>query len=93
MLASSRGAVMWMKPFVEAGADINAKNPNGTTALIYACSQGKTEAARILIEARADEHAENKLGKNAIKYALEAEGGRRPDSELQNILKSPYAVY
>lgn len=53
---------------MEAGADVNAKDDNGKTALMYASEGGDLEAVRVLLEAGADIIVENS---NALMSASE----------------------
>jgi len=43
------------------GADINAKDKNGTTPLHFACQFGQTEMVLALIDRGADINAKNKI--------------------------------
>lgn len=55
-----------VKYLVEKGADVNAKNKNGETALMIASSDGKLEIIKYLISKSADINATDKNGKNAL---------------------------
>jgi ankyrin repeat protein len=48
---------------MEAGADVNAKDQEGRTALMYA---SKGEVAKILIEAGAELNAKDQKGETAL---------------------------
>ena len=56
----------------ENGAEVNAQNDDGMTALMYAASNGKTATAKFLIEElKADKTLKNKSGKTAADMAME----------------------
>jgi len=57
------------KILIDAGADLNYKNIDGSTALHTAAAFGKTEAAKILINAGADLNEKNNLGSTALHTA------------------------
>ena len=54
---------------VEAGADINATDNEGKTALIYTLAEQRTETAKYLIEKGADVNIADNSGHKAIDYA------------------------
>jgi ankyrin repeat protein len=58
-----------IKRLIEAGANVNAKNSDGTTALMEASSRGYTEIMRLLIEAGADVNTQDKNGYTALMMA------------------------
>src|SRR5690606_33836320 len=64
--AGDRGAVL---ESLEAGADPNARAPDGSTALMWAAYHGDAEVARRLIEAGADVDARNTFGAFALSEA------------------------
>jgi hypothetical protein len=51
--ATGRDAAQ-IKKLIAQGADVNARDEAGLTALMWAAREGDTEAARLLIDARAD---------------------------------------
>ena len=55
--------------FVKAGMDINARDKDGTTALMIASEKGDIEMARLLIQGGADVNANNIDGYTALMYA------------------------
>ena len=52
-----------------ARADVNAKNNNGDTALMYAVSGDHAEVVQALLAARADVNAKSRKGWTALKIA------------------------
>ena len=51
---------------VAKGADLEARNPHGATALMAACDCGNWSCVRVLLDARADPFATNVRGRNAL---------------------------
>ena len=59
---------------LEAGADVNARDKNGSTLLMAAAQQNTNpEALTVLLEAGADAKAKDKKGKTALDYVRENE--------------------
>jgi ankyrin repeat protein len=58
-----------MKKLVKAGADVNASNNMGTTALMHMAYKGNLEVLQALIEDNADINAKDNDGNNALMYA------------------------
>ena len=51
---------------IKAGADVNAADRRGLTALMYAVRQGRSEVTNLLIKAGADVNVRNKAGETAL---------------------------
>ena len=70
-----RGEISEVRDLIKAGADINARNGNGTTPLMYAkthaFSTGKTDIMKLLLEHGADPQLQDNAGKTAADYTLE----------------------
>ncbi len=63
-----------LKALVEAGADVNAADKNGMTALMRAAAgNGRKEAVIILLAAKADVNKASKEGGTAARYAASRE--------------------
>jgi len=58
-----------VKQLLEKGADVNARDEDGWTALIKASYNGYEGIAELLIEYGADVNAQNKYGDTALIYA------------------------
>jgi len=58
-----------IKLLIESGTNINVKNSNGWTALMFAASRNNTEVVKVLISAGADINAKNNYGWTALMYA------------------------
>src|SRR5688572_10773844 len=54
---------------LEAGGDVNARAPDGTTALIWAAYNGDADLVERLLKAGADANAKNEFGTSAISEA------------------------
>ena len=55
--ACEKGDIQAVKQHLDAGADVNDKDDNGFTPLIYTCGEGHVELSEFLIEKGADMHA------------------------------------
>ena len=56
---------------LDAGADKDAKNNDGGTALIYASINGHESCVRALLDAGADKDAKHNDGQTALMFATE----------------------
>jgi len=81
--AAVSGSVKSMRMLVEAGADINAFSPNGTTPLMMAAREGKEQAVRFLMSKGVDASVVNQSGFNAAGYAKRAKN----EALAQELLK------
>jgi ankyrin repeat protein len=68
---------------VRAGADINARDNEGYTALAKAAKNGHLQAVQTLINLRADPNIPTAEGKTALQFAVE--NGHR---DVANFLRS-----
>jgi ankyrin repeat protein len=75
---------------LERGADVDAKDRYGRTALIYATRAGDIETVRLLVEAGAYILERDRFHKNALLYA--ADGHREILSYLGKKLKAERGV-
>ena len=73
-IAASKGETEMINLLLELGADIEAKNYDGNTALMYAAFWGKTEMVNLLLKRGANIEAKNDNGNTALMYA--AYGGK-----------------
>jgi hypothetical protein len=55
---------------IARGADVNARSPNGSTALMLAAREGQADLAGALLEAGADTAPVNEWGDNALAFAM-----------------------
>jgi uncharacterized protein len=69
MANAAQGSITEVNTLIEQGADLNAKDENGRTALMYAVEQNRTEAAQTLLAKGADVNAQDKFGMTSLKKA------------------------
>jgi uncharacterized protein len=67
--AAALGKIEAAKILIDAGADLNYQNADGSTALHTAAAFGKTEVAKILINAGIDLNRQNNEGATALHTA------------------------
>lgn len=67
--AAERRDAARVKALVQQKADVNAKQPDGTTALIWAVHWNDLDLAKALLKAGADPKAANRLGASALSEA------------------------
>ena len=68
-VAARSGDVATIQQFVETGADLDARNDYGSTALTVAVTYGKLEAVKLLIEGGADLNLEGSGGSTPLHLA------------------------
>ena len=69
IITAGRGKTEAMKALIDAGANVNAKNNIGSTALMWAADYGHAEAIKVLLNAGADVNIRNNRGKRAVDFA------------------------
>lgn len=57
------------------GYDVNSRDPENRTALMYAAFNGQAEIAKMLIDAGADVNAQDSVGTSSLMFAASAPGG------------------
>lgn len=82
MVASALGRIELVRFLLEKGADINAQDKYGDTALMDAASD-HPEVVELLLEKGADVNIRNKLGKTALEWAI---GLEKPNIDSIRIL-------
>jgi hypothetical protein len=70
-MAAAGSDIDWLRAFVEAGANVNAANQHGSTALMRAIGQRKIENLAYLLQAGADANAKFPDGKTPLQFALQ----------------------
>lgn len=66
MAAAGRKDSETVKALVAAGAEVNAKDEDGRTALMEAADRDNSESVKILISAGAEVNAKDKEGRTAL---------------------------
>lgn len=83
LAAVVKNNVAIVKLLLEKNANIEAKDANGTTALIYAAMFKNHEICQLLIQAKANYGTKDNRGNSALDYAILAD-----DDQLIQILKT-----
>lgn len=68
--AARNGNLITMSSLITAGANVNGKNRNGTTALMIAAMYGNHRAIDLLVSSGADVNASNVDGTTALMFAV-----------------------
>jgi uncharacterized protein len=71
MYAAREGAVNAVRALAEAGADVNAVDPDGTTPLVRAIINAHYDAAAVLLERGADPNISDTSGMGALYAAVD----------------------
>ena len=87
IVAAREGKIERVEKLLAKGADVNAGDIAGQTALMYAAGEGHSEIAEFLIEQGANVDVKNKAGRTALMIA-ETLG----HSEIARLLKEAGAV-
>ena len=69
-VAADNGFLESVKYLIAAGADVNALNQAGGSALLFACDHGYKEVAEALLEAGANPEIADKSGRTPLELAL-----------------------
>jgi hypothetical protein len=72
--AAMNGYTDNVRSLIAQGANVNARRPGGSTALISAASNGRMEIVKILIEKGADVNAYDQYGRTALLRAANSVG-------------------
>jgi ankyrin repeat protein len=67
--AALYGKIETIEKALEAGYEVNARDPENRTALMYAAFNGQTAIVQKLIDAGADVNAQDKTGSTALMFA------------------------
>jgi ankyrin repeat protein len=68
--AIERGDVDGVRKLLKQGADINAKDPSGATALMYASVYSTAECMRLLLDKGADPNGQSDTGATALMWGI-----------------------
>lgn len=77
-----------VKYLITQGADVNAKESSGWTALMFATMLGETEIVKILLDAGAEVNSKTNKGETALQRAEKIQEAKLGDvTEVIKILK------
>jgi TonB family protein len=80
-LMASAISRLFDEDLVHAGADLNAKNSDGTTALMILAATGEADEVRDALKAGADATVKDAMGRTALDYLRLANCGKSPVRE------------
>ena len=80
--ASAKGHTDTVKALLEQGADVNAKDNDGFTALMFAARDGQTDTVPALLAKGADVNAKDNDGRTALMRAK-----KKGHKEIVQLLK------
>jgi ankyrin repeat protein len=72
-VATYAGHIEAVKQHLADGVDVNAKNENGSTPLVYTALEGHKEVAELLIAKGADVNAQGDDGDTPLDWAIDLE--------------------
>ncbi|HEV2601147.1 MAG TPA: ankyrin repeat domain-containing protein [Candidatus Babeliales bacterium] len=67
---SDQNAIEQIKKILAKGVDINIRNEDGQTPLIYAAKMGKLDVVQFLVAQGADINIQDQLGRTSLMYAI-----------------------
>lgn len=85
MIAAENGYQDIIELAIEAGANIESRDPDNKTALIHAIEGNYTEICELLLKYEANFNVQNKDGKSANKYLLELIEKARTKEEKEKL--------
>jgi uncharacterized protein len=77
LMAARQGAVDGVRALIEAGADLNLTEPDGSSALVLAIVNNHPDVAMLLLEKGANPNVADSAGMAALYAALEMRSGGR----------------
>jgi uncharacterized protein len=89
--AARSGTLQDVQRALKAGADVNAKNNEGTTALMQAAGSNGPDVVSLLLQAGADASAKDNIGLTALAYAQQNTAVRNT-SAYQQLLAATRAT-
>ena len=70
-LFANEGVEEMVALFLEFGSDVDCRNADGITPLMFACQKGRSEVARVLVQHGASVNSTDNNDKSALVYAAE----------------------
>lgn len=67
--AALNGDIQMIKSFIKKGFDVNTRDAEGRTMLMFAAFNGHAEVIKLLLKSGAEINAKDKLNRSAITYA------------------------
>ena len=87
-LMASNGDIESVRALLDKGADVNAKDNRGMTALMRAARNGEFDIVRVLIGRGARINEEDEIGKTALNYAQGKLTGEEKDDMVRLLKKA-----
>ena len=81
---TKNGDVAQVRKLIDAGADVNAKYDDGSTALMWAASHRHADIAKMLLDAGADVNAKDYAGETALMYVS---AGEHATDTAKNVIR------
>jgi ankyrin repeat protein len=73
--AALDGKAETIRKALDSGFQVDSRDPDDRTALMFAAYNGRTAVAKLLLSAGADVNAQDKTGSSALMFAASAPGG------------------
>lgn len=87
IISFDKGYIGAAKILIESGAEVNAKDDEGNTALMSAVKEGLIDGVKLLIEKGADVNLKDRGGITALSYAKAGQSYQQDKTKYKEIIK------